>query len=412
MEKIKYLAFYLPQFHETEENNKWWGKGFTEWTNVKSAVPLFEGHNQPNIPQDGYYDLTDVNVMIKQANLAKEYGLYGFCYYYYWFDGKKTLYKPLENMLKTPEVDIPFCLCWANHDWTRTWEAKSKEILLACKYPKNWFIQYIDDTIKYFNDPRYIKIDNKHLLLIYDVKNIPNISLMRKYAKEKYNIELFIVAFENNDSKINPNKYDCDASYEFTPSWSKTDAIPKEKQIKLFENHKVTNLDYRSKAIQSILRDDNKYLYFQGVNLGFDNSPRRKKRNPIIQSNFSPENFRIFLEEISKKAYNKPADKRFVFIVAWNEWGESCYLEPDTRNGYKYLEIIKNIHDLSKDELLKIDNTNELLKWSKIFYNNIYHKAENKKKPKSIFRITSKKLIKGCELGIFCKTLGEKNEDI
>lgn len=188
---IKYIALYLPQFHTFKENDGWWGKGFTEWTNTKAAIPLFEGHYQPHEPHNdiGYYDLSDVNVMIKQSQMAKEYGIYGFSYYYYWFNGKKLMEKPLENMLNEPNVNIPFCLFWANHNWTRSWDAGNKEILLEQTYDDVSYKRFIDDIIKYFNDRRYIRINNKPVLLIYEADK----TLTRNYI-----LKIYVIMQNNN----------------------------------------------------------------------------------------------------------------------------------------------------------------------------------------------------------------------
>lgn len=359
--KVKYLALYLPQFHRFKENDEWWGEGFTEWTNTKPAKPFFEGHYQPHEPHDdiGYYDLSDVNVMIKQAKMAKEYGIYGFSYYYYWFDGRKIMEKPLENMLNNPEVDIPFCLFWANHNWTRSWDAGNKEILLEQTYGESTLERFIDDLIPYFNDKRYIRVDNKPLLLIYQADQLPNpkkaVKRWRNYAKEKYNLDLYLVSIHQNNS-IPPNFFGYDAVLEGAPNYKagKYCILDEKDKPILPGDVKMTFYDYEKDVLYHSLSSDPKYKKFNCVYPMWDNSPRRKKKFSWIFYGSTPELFKKFLAEMTLKTIkNFKENEQFLFINAWNEWAEGTHLEPDKKYGYTFLEICKEVSKMNPKTLEK-----------------------------------------------------------
>ena len=173
---VKMLAFYLPQYHTFPENDEWWGKGFTEWVNVKNGDARFEGHYQPRVPHKdiGYYNLEDISVLKRQAELAKEHGIYGFCFYYYWFSGKRLMEKPVDMLLEHPEIDLPFCLCWANENWTRAWDGQNKNILIAQDYSDEDDERFMIDLEKYISDKRYIRINGKPLVIVYNPGQIPD----------------------------------------------------------------------------------------------------------------------------------------------------------------------------------------------------------------------------------------------
>ncbi|RRN76393.1 glycosyl hydrolase, partial [Pseudoxanthomonas sp. SGD-10] len=220
--KIKPIALYLPQYHEIEENNQWWGKGFTEWTNVKKAKALFEGHYQPHVPlNQHYYDLTNINELVNQASLARDYGIYGFCFYHYWFNGKLLLETPLHNMLESGKPDFPFCLCWANENWTRTWDGQEKEVLMKQEYSLEDDKAHIKYLIPFFKDSRYIKIGNKPVFLMYRTELHPDIKsatvIWREEVKKAGFDDLFLIRIENFKKDINPDTYGFDAGMEFAP---------------------------------------------------------------------------------------------------------------------------------------------------------------------------------------------------
>ena len=342
---IKTIAFYLPQFHCFKENDEWWGKGFTEWTNTKKAKPRFEGHYQPRVPHKdiGYYKLDNIETIKKQITLAKQHGIYGFCFYYYWFSGKRLMEKPLDLFLEHKEIDFPFCLCWANENWTRRWDGLDKEVLIEQKYKKDDSKRFIEDIKKYLVDKRYIKIDNKPLLLIYKPDDIPNFLSMvedfRKYAREQGIGELYIIiktpSFSTNFDYVEK----VDGEFDFPPHYTETN----------IENIKTLStplaFDY-SKVVKGY---DNLYRkhfplkdFYYTTTMSWDNSPRRKE-NYLVYCNYSISYFYEWLRNIireTRKRYKE--DKRFIFVNAWNEWAEGTYLEPDEKCGYA------NINTLSK----------------------------------------------------------------
>ena len=185
--KIRNVAFYLPQFYPFPENNEWWGKGFTEWTNVTKTRPLFEGHYQPHLPTDlGFYDLRVRETQHEQIALAKSHGIDAFCYHYYWFSGKRLLDRPVDEMLKDPEADMPFMLCWANENWTRRWDASDQTVLIAQEYSKNNDVEFIKSVIPFFKDSRYVRLDDAPVLIVYRPQHLPNsketLNTWRKYC--------------------------------------------------------------------------------------------------------------------------------------------------------------------------------------------------------------------------------------
>ena len=357
---IKTIAFYLPQFHCFKENNEWWGKGFTEWTNTKKASPRFEGHYQPRIPHKdiGYYKLDNIETINKQINLAKQHGIYGFCFYYYWFSGKRLMEKPLNLFLEHKEINFPFCLCWANENWTRRWDGLDKEVLIGQKYKKEDAKRFIKDIKKYLLDPRYIKIDNKPLLLIYKPEDIPNflsiIEDFRKYAKEEEIGELYIIiktpSFSTNFNYIEK----VDGEFDFPPHYTESN----------IENIKTLSTTLAYDYAKIVKKYDNMYRkhfpikdFYYTTTMNWDNSPRRKE-NYLIYCNYSISYFYEWLRNIIRETRKRnKEDKRFMFVNAWNEWAEGTYLEPDEKCGYANINTLsKAIFDLDfewKDDNIK-----------------------------------------------------------
>lgn len=372
---MKVIAFYLPQFHNIPENDEWWGDGFTEWVNVKKAKPLFEGHVQPRVPlNDNYYDLLDDDVKIWQAEIAKKYGVYGFAYYHYWFNGKMLLEKPMEQMLANKRIDIPFCICWANEAWTKAWVGDTKKILILQKYgtEKDWK-EHFDYMLPFFKDERYIKEDGKPLMIIYRPHIIPCLDEMvaywRKLALEN-GLPGLVVASQNMEPQINnlPMEKSFDRFIEFQPGLARNDlsrannkfqTLKKIRRkvayyvdkhfgidlLRIGENtlSKINNMDKipYDDAWNAILnRKPVSEKNYPGAFVRWDNSPRHGDRARIFVGE-TPEKFQKYMTEQIKRArdvYHK--DKLFVY--AWNEWAEGGYLEPDKEYGYAYLEAIKN----------------------------------------------------------------------
>lgn len=353
---IKPIAIYLPQFHAIPENDKAWGEGFTEWTNVRKAKPLFDGHYQPHIPHEdvGYYDLSDPEVMIRQAAMAKKYGIYGFAFYHYWFNGKRLLETPLDNMLTTGKPDFPFLYIWANENWTKRWDGLDNEIIIKQDYSHEDDLNHIRFLCSnVFSDKRYITIDNKPVFMVYRTELLPDIKktalIWREEAKKYGFKDLYLVRVENFRADINPIDIGFDASMEFAPD---SRCIDLNKATRIFNSDSI-KYDYYSTVINTCLKDERNYPWFRCVSPGWDNSAR-KQRNATIFINNNPELFKFFL--VNSVIYNQ--NQRFlndnlVFINAWNEWGEGCHLEPDEANGYIYLEKVKEIVDNDSIKNLK-----------------------------------------------------------
>ena len=344
---VKLIAFYLPQFHQIPENDKWWGEGFTEWTNVKKAIPQFKGHYQPHIPGElGYYNLTNKEVMKRQIELAKQYGIYGFCFHHYWFAGKRLLEKPVNMLIENKDLDIPFCLCWANENWTRRWDGLDNEVLIAQKHSPEDDINFIEDISKYFNDTRYIKIDEKPVLIVYRIELFPNpedtIVRWRKWMEDHGYKGIYLIGAQGFACK-NPTKYGLDAAVEFPPNGMyKYNYISSQVSFKN-PNFKGNIVDYSYYVNNKLYlkEDKEKYNLFKTIIPSWDNTPRRGNKSTIFY-NSSPELYKQWLKDIiiyTKTKKNK--DEQFVFINAWNEWGEGAYLEPDVKYGYSYLNSTK-----------------------------------------------------------------------
>ncbi len=331
---VKPMAFYLTQYHTIPENDIWWGKGFTEWTNTKKAKPLFDGHYQPHEPHDdiGYYDLmNDDEIQKKQMEMAKKYGIYGFCYYYYHFSGKRLLEKPLNKMLENKQLDFPFCIFWANETWSRRWDGQDSEILIKQNCDENSCMKFIDDVIPLFKDSRYIKINEKPLLIVYRAKNIPDFNaIVEKWKKRAElnglkGLEIVVTNYGVDD----PRLIGSDSLLEF--ALTKT----------VFVDNK--QCDYNFYASVNNNRTYNDFMLYPSCVLGFDNTARKGKDATII-SNFTFEEYQKCLAcSIDYITTYNDKDNQYTYIFAWNEWAEAAHLEPDKKYGYKYLEATAEV---------------------------------------------------------------------
>lgn len=363
--KTKIFAYYLPQYHETEENNRFWGQGFTDWIGVKRAKPQFEGHNQPRVPlNNNYYDLSDINSLIWQVNLAKEYAIDGFCIYHYWFkDSHVVLDKPARLLLDNKSLDISFFFCWDNHSWIRSWsnisgnawapqfEAANNhgpELLLQHNYgnEKDWE-EHFYWLLPFFNDERYYKINKMPVFSMFAVDN--------QLVMEKMSACWNKLAIQNGlpgvymVSGVGPfrNRHCLDAQFRYQPSslWNKKEAIQR-RLGRLFNiknascKHFMMNYEKAWKhIITQAKRDVKKGIYTTGL-VGFDDTPRRGNRARIL-TECNPTVFEKYFKELY--LINSNSEMPFLFLTAWNEWGEGAYLEPDTINGYAFLNVIKKI---------------------------------------------------------------------
>jgi lipopolysaccharide biosynthesis protein len=345
--KVRLIAFYLPQYHTIPENDEWWGKGFTDWDTVRKAKPLFKGHWQPHIPGElGYYNLLDPGVREKQAELASEHGIEGFCYWHYWLGGgKRLLERPFEEVLTSGRPDFPFCLAWANHPWTATWFGAGDRILIEQKYPgiedNKTHFYYL---LKAFKDPRYIKVNGKPLFYIHLVSGIPDLreltTLWRDLALKAGLKGLYIVGegamseYMGMDASCYINKYGIESKH-----WGKPLSVASSVlRAKLF--HKPRVYSYKEASEYFLKPDVLKTNIHPTIIPNWDNTPRMGHKGYVFHKP-DPELFRAHLEEVLQKIKNKDYDERIAFVKSWNEWAEGNYLEPDKRFGRRYLEVLK-----------------------------------------------------------------------
>lgn len=367
MTGVKTIAFYLPQYHETEENNKWWGEGFTEWTGVRKAKPLYPGHYQPREPlNDNYYDLTNPDTLKWQAKLAREYDIYGFCIYHYWFGDKQLLQKPAEMLLENRDIDINYCFSWANESWIRTWSAlegnnwnadedlrmshKGPSVLAEQKYglKEDWKRHFLY-LLPFFQDERYIYIDEKPVFVIYIPEKIKCLHSMLKYwnelALESGLKGIYFISTNNikiQDKNLNanlifePKLYWKDGPMSF---WDKYKGmLMKRKGVR--KMHVFSYKKFWRYILQREYKGDRK-TYLGGM-VGFDKTPREQDRATLFRRS-TPYLFKKYYKQLVKNSMTAGND--ILFINAWNEWGEGAYLEPDKKNKYQYLEAIKSVNE-------------------------------------------------------------------
>ena len=354
---VRLIAFYLPQFHAIAENNEWWGEGFTEWTNVKPAQPQFEGHYQPHLPDElGYYNLLDSTTQRKQIELAKLHGVGGFCFYTYWFAGKLLLEKPIENYLKDQSLDLPFCLCWANENWSRRWDGLDSDILIDQKHSPEDDLAFIQHISQYMKDDRYIRIDGKPLLLVYRPSLFPSAKETSKRWREwclKNGIGEIYLAYTQSFETVDPSEYSFDAAIEFPPNNSSPPNITD--TVKPSHAHFCSTIyDWRIFVERSRNYQKPAYQLFRSVCPSWDNTARRKNAGTVFLHS-TPEDYQEWLTNAVDETCTRidNLDERLIFVNAWNEWAEGAHLEPDMQYGYAYLQATRNA-------LEKINNESEM----------------------------------------------------
>lgn len=357
--KTKIIAYYLPQYHEIQENNNWWGKGFTEWKHVSEAVPLFKGHIQPKIPlNDNYYNLMDKETIEWQTKLSHKYGIYGFAYYHYWFDGKLLLEKPAENLLNWDDIPQKFFFFWANHTWYRAKDGKKDILIEQTDGGKNDWINHYHYMYKFFKDDRYIKINNMPVIGIYNPAEFKNFDAMircwRKLALDDGFSGIYII---ENKIKVGQRKFSKESNSmvcrqplvainQYNLKFYKR-VLRKIKKIFMPIPKNPEKIEYSViSALEKNYVPNNHIKEFLGISVGWDNTPRHNNFGQVF-INQTVEKFDETLKhllEVSEKKGNE-----LFFINAWNEWAEGMYLEPDQLNGYSYLKIIKkNLDELER----------------------------------------------------------------
>jgi lipopolysaccharide biosynthesis protein len=348
---MKLISFYLPGFYENQDNNDFWGKGFTEWNNVKRGTSLFPGHLQPRLPKEelGLYDLNDDSVRYKQMELAKKYGIDAWCYYYYRFNKKRPLRMPLDRHFNDKTLNMPFLICWANESWTKNWDGSQNEILIEQKHNFEDDLDFIKEVSPMFLDYRYLKIENKPVLLVYqtalwkDIKK--TVDIWRTYVKDTYDLEIYLIKCNDFDNNINPIDINFDSAYQFPPH-----GLPSTfSALSRSENGLVAYYNEWPKFVSQ----KNNFKLFRGVMTSFDNTPRRLKSfdpeicksldNPCTNGGLyygsTPKLYQKWLEAAIKYTLkNFKNEEQIIFINAWNEWGEGAVLEPCNLWGHQYLE--------------------------------------------------------------------------
>jgi len=350
------IAFYLPQFHPIPENDAWWGKGFTEWTNVTRAIPQFKGHYQPHLPADlGFCDLRVSETRAAQAALAAEYGIYGFCYYHYWFTGARLLERPFNEVLNSGQPDFPFCLCWANENWSRRWTGSDADLLAAQTYGAEDDRAHIHSLIPAFADARYIRIDGRPLFIVYRASHLPDpratTRLWRQEAQAHGIGELYLARVDNpGEDNIRPEEAGFDAAVEFQPAWAAL-GPPKgrsgwrrlSRSLGLrpeaaTDRHNI--FEYRELVERMLARSQPSYKRFPCVTPMWDNTARRQQGAYIFHGS-TPQLYEHWLEGVTRSWRPPSPGENLVFINAWNEWAEGNHLEPDLRWGREYLEATR-----------------------------------------------------------------------
>lgn len=357
--KVRFIAFYLPQFHPIPENNEWWGPGFTEWFNVSRAKPLFSGHHQPHIPGDlGFYDLRLPEARLAQASLAADSGIEGFCYWHYWLNGQRLLQRPFNEVLDTGEPDFPFCLAWANETWSKRWLGEEKSILMQQTYSEEDDVNHAQWLLRAFADSRYIHVQGKPLFLVYRPLDLPEpqatTDLFRRTCVFNGLPEPYLVGIDAHSPQFDFRKVGFDSSMKFAPQLGflpdflddglSLSKLRRNWALGIF-NAKLKIYDV-TVARRLMTQSGNNFPNYPCVFVGWDNTPRRGD-NGIIILNSNPIEFEIALVEAVQNILQKSYEDRLIFINAWNEWAEGNYLEPDLRYGRGYLDALKRVANIS-----------------------------------------------------------------
>jgi lipopolysaccharide biosynthesis protein len=341
---VKLIAFYLPQFHPIPENDLWWGDGFTDWTNVRRARAWFKGHYQPQLPTElSFYDLRDAEVLERQAALACKYGVHGFCFHYYWFDGRRLLERPLDDLVARGSPDVAFCCCWANEHWTRRWDGLDRDVLIAQTYQTGWEEAFIRDLLPVLTDSRYVRVRGAPLLLVYRVDELPDapraVERWREIARAEAGLELHLAAvqsFEIDD----PRPYGFDAAVEFPPHpFARGRPAPRVKRLR--RGFEGVLESYEDIVREHLARPLPEYTWYRGLMPSWDNTARRGG-HAYVAVGASPDAYRRWLTAlVEETASRSRSHEPLLFVNAWNEWAEGTHLEPDDRYAREWLEATR-----------------------------------------------------------------------
>lgn len=338
---VRVLAFFLTQFHPVPENDEWWGKGFTEWTNVTKAKPLFSGHYQPHLPADfGFYDLRVPETRHDQIEVARKYGIDGFCYHYYWFSGRRLLNNPFDAMLADKQSAMPFCICWANENWTRRWDGREHKVLIAQKYLPDDDLNFIKDLVPVLRDARYIHVDGAPFVIVYRPQHLPDArktaNVWREYCRSVGIAKIHICAALTHHN-WDYQQFGFDSGVEFPPH--NFVGPVSTYNVDFFDEFLGQVLQFKDVAEYYLSRhyDDGNNV-FRTVFPSWDNTARRGAKGTIV-ANGTPGNYEYWLASAMERSRTEfPNTERLVFVNAWNEWAEGCHLEPDRLFGHAFLE--------------------------------------------------------------------------
>ena len=340
--KAKVMAYYLPQFHAFAENDQFWGKGFTEWRNVMRGLPRFEGHFQPRIPRDlGFYSLDEGKTLHRQFDMARAAGIHGFCFYHYWFDGKRVMEAPVDNLLADKTLDIPFSIMWANENWSRTWDGDEAQLLLQQSYQATDDNAFIDDLARHFTDVRYIHMNGRPVFYIYRPSHIPDtkgtIARWRGLFAKRHKLNpLFFMAQSFDDA--DPRTYGFDGAIEFPPHRILNKSCDIQDDVRMMDpDFSGLIFDYNMIVEAALQQQPVDYPLIRSIMPSWDNDARRPGRSTII-AHSSPKAFGKWARWALQQADTHPTfNEAFICVNAWNEWAEGAYLEPDTHYGAAYL---------------------------------------------------------------------------
>ena len=350
--ELRFLAFYLPQFHPIPENDEWWGSGFTDWANVARARPVVRGQYQPHLPSDlGFYDLRLAEARAAQAAMAAEYGIDAFCYYHYWFDGKRLLERPFDEVLRLGQPDFPFCLCWANENWTRTWSGRDGEVLVRQTYSERDDLTHIRWLAEPFSDARYLRIRGRPVFLVYRATSMPDAARTtdtwrRELDRLGVGDPYLCLVHSFDADRVDPRSLGFDAAVKFAPDWrilrrqlnGNLARRGSRRVLRPRSPYRINTLrDYSSVVSDSLREATPDYRLYPCVSPGFDNTPRRPTGATVLL-NSSPDVYETWLRETVARFEPFGAEENLVFVNAWNEWGEGNHLEPCERWGRAYLE--------------------------------------------------------------------------
>lgn len=361
--RLRAIAFYLPQYHPVPENDAFWGKGFTEWRNVVSAKPRFRGHEQPHLPADlGFYDLRLAETRAAQARMAQSAGLHGFCYYHYWFGGRRVLHRPMDDMLSSGEPDFPFMAAWANENWTRAWDGGAREVLIGQTYSDEDTAAHARHMAHVFADPRYIRVAGRPAFAIYNSDEIPDPKRWTDQFREtsaRMGFDPYLIRVErhlDHDTRP-PGALGFDAALEFQPfsrsfhRWLKARPDLK-RNLALRISHRLRretgrfcdldrHFDMEAFVAFDTCQEAAGYTLFPGVCPSWDNSARRPAGKGIVFRNTSPALFSDWVTAKVRGFECPSTDENFLFVNAWNEWAEGNHLEPCLRHGKAWLEGLR-----------------------------------------------------------------------